>query len=231
MKKTLLILALSAACSLPALAANLLTNGDFELSPIGASAPNPYPSVDGSTIADWRVFAVGTAPNVFSATIVDAGAYPGGTAGSKAMLLSIDLTNSPGGDRAVDRDNTRLPVVQGQQYILSFDAAVIGTPTVNLRVGFGEHNAGGTYVGAEDVFLPTLITDGAFHQYSYTWTASHVDTAFTNLAFRANGAGTLTMVFDNISFAPVPEPASASLLLIAGAAALSRRRRQLGKIC
>lgn len=224
------IVALLFVCSPVAWSANLLTNGSFESTPINTASPSGAVGIiDGSTFTGWRFFNVGgPAAATYNGTIVDAGAYSGGTAGSHAFRFDIDTTNSPGGDRALDRDNNRVAISQGQTYTFSFDAELDGVIGANfvLMASLGEFDSMANYLGSEQAFFPALPADQTFHGYSYEWSAQNPATTMINIAFRPQSPGGISaMVLDNVFFGPVPEPTTAATLALAALAGLARRRR------
>ncbi len=179
--------------------AQLVYNGSFETQPVGTEVSiGTNVVVDSTTFSSWRVFSVGTPPmESFRAVIVT-----NASVGSRAMRL--DMTNTGGGPDAghgLDRNSSRLPVVQGNDYILSFDAAWISGST-NLQVTVAEFDVAGAFLGKQRVYYCS-VTNAEYRSFVFDWTPLTQATVAVNIAFRQQNSGAETsssMLLDNVQF-------------------------------
>jgi hypothetical protein len=128
---------------------------------------------------------------------------------------SVDYTGSPALFNNFDSGITTLTAVGGSAFnVVSIDLAnVYRTAGTNQIVSFT-----GTRADTTTVTNNFTLTDSAnMHTFTFTGMTNMVSMAWTQLSPYHQ--------FDNVTLSPVPEPASI-LLVAAGLAAVSRRRRR-----
>jgi hypothetical protein len=183
--------------------AQLVYNGSFESEPVGTTVQiGTNAVIDATTFSSWRVFSVGTPPmESFSAIIVT-----NASAGSRAMRL--DMINTGGGqgtDHGLDRSNSKMPVTQEVDYILSFDAARISGST-NLQVTVAEFDSTGAFLGQQRVYSCS-VTHAAYQSFVFDWTPLTEAAVAVNIAFRQQNSGEETsssILLDNVQFTDNP---------------------------
>ncbi len=186
-------------------------NGSFEAQTAGTTASSGGGDiVDGGTFSNWRFFSVGTpAGSVSTGTIVS-------EATDHNVGFRYDVNNAGGSpvDYALDKDNSKVPVVYGTRYKVSFDAAHISGGTF-LSFGIGEHRSDGVWTG-RGTDIPVTVANPDYQTYSYFWTPLDPSTALANLAFRIRPTGgftTVSMRFDNIRLERAVAPVTLGNLL------------------
>jgi len=208
----------------PALAANLIVNGDFE-----TAALNPGGFVlagDGADLAGWRV--VGPARNAVALFDTDR-TEPNIRFEAQSGRTSLDITG--GGNTGLTSGVTQtVDTVAGQVYRLSF------------WVGNADGSGNGNYTRPSTVRLQ--INEGAlqaftnaevsFHEVnwvreSFTFTANNEHTVIS--FFNGTPAGDAYAGLDNVSLSAAPEPASWALMISGfGLMGAALRRRRLGAV-
>lgn len=214
MKRDVLILITALAGSSSGHAANLLTNGSFELPGIVATGVYAIYGSGSTAITGWTV--------VGADTQLTPDTYLGLPASEGRQWL--DLTGIVGYDKGVRSD--AVATVIGQTYKLTF--------ALGNYVPFGTSSLSVSINGEPATTFTNLVNGSGpmdWENKSLTWVADAVSAQIT---FRgvANGAlsNNLGIGLDNVGFAaaPVPEP-EACVFLIAGLAAAGvsmQRRRQ-----
>lgn len=132
-------------------------------------------------------------------------------------------------------------VADPTNYQLSFDyyvdTSATGTVGTFLQIGHYINEGDGTYLQNANIFElggDSLASGSVFSDtYSATFASLGYTVAggldgsandFYRLGIIVNGDGNEVVYFDNITIAPIPEPASLSLLGLGGLALLRRRR-------
>lgn len=220
--------------------AQIITNGNFELSPIGTGVNLSAPAggVDTTTFSDWRFFSVGGPPiQTFYGDILDATTIPatGAVAGDHVFRFYVDRSaespSAAGADYGLDRNNAKMAVAFGTSYTFSYDAVMYGTTggAFQFNAGLAEYDASNNFLGNQTTFSPALVT-GAWTTYSFTWTPANAATTQINISFRpVTQEGFINhLALNNVSLTAVPEPGTFGLLGIAGVVGICLMRKRRG---
>jgi hypothetical protein len=226
---TLLITLTALAISATASAANLITNGSFELGPLPAAAPN-YP-------------VTYTAPEGWYTVSGDTQYGPASTWGltppDGTQLAVFGGSASFEGGTATSEDY-RFSLTQGQQYTFSFDATGVSAYTAGFSpVAWEQWKMGQYYTvrykggalnnttAVEGVVFPVAINN--WTTTSVNFTAAQSGFATVEVFTYNNGwAGNVAYVYsgvDNFVLQAVPEPSTYALVLGGIATLLLIRRR------
>jgi hypothetical protein len=206
MKKLLLVtLSMLGCLALPASAAILIPNGNFE------SGSTGWVRVDGS----------GEGPAVTSATGGNTGGYGSVTPnGGWGILVSPTVAGNAGGGVPL----ADLGLTAGTTVTFTYDSRNITGPG---PVGGFKWEAWGGNANTGDTGdrFPTLIGNGTtWETYTYEWTLPAGTDKLIFVPLWAGGANASTVGFDNIGVV-VPEPSGFALSLIALGLVAGRRRR------
>lgn len=194
-----------ASCFSQAIAANLVTNGDFE------SLGNTYGAVQ--TFGNHSPELTGWIVGLNSVDLVENSFW-----NSASGSYSLDLNGLKKGEI-----HQSLNTVNGQQYQLSFDLAgnFSGGPAIKtLSVNLGPN---GIY--KFDTSGKSASNMGWIH---YTTTFVAISNA-TTLSFLSNVSGNAGPALDNIAVTAVPEPETFAMLLtgLGLMGAIARRRNKM----
>jgi hypothetical protein len=225
--KTQLVILCGAAMSLSA-HANQIGNGGFETPVTGPGGLNSgYTALGaGSTIGPWSV--VGPSGSFNHVALVPSTEYS--TAGGPSIYFlsqegsqSLDLTGEwdNGAAMGVQQSFSTTP---GQTYSLSFYVGAVTTTDWSPHQGNAIVNVllnGNAFQTAINSDLSGDATTWKQFNYNFTATGSTTTLAFMN----GVGPGVGHNGLDNVAVSPVPEPGTASLLLL-GAAGLLRLKRK-----
>jgi len=215
----LLMFAAAASLSAPAMAANLITNGDFE----GA--------VVSGTPTGWTLLPYSVAPTVFTADakVLSGADYvnnAGGT-GSAAAQANKFLSFGPGNLANVEIALANpVNTIAGQLYELKFDFAQFGTAateTLTYAITGTGILQSGTETQAGGTNLDTIFQS---HTIFFTGTGNPINVLFTLAGQPTAGVDGL---LDNVVVTAVPEAATwAVMLLGVGMLGIGLRRRRSG---
>lgn len=178
--------------------AQLISNGSFEVEPAGTvRVIGSSGAADSSTFTEWRVFSVGSpAISSFSATAVT-----NASSGNSAIRLDMDNTGGAANDHGFDRNNAKIPVTYGTDYILAFDAAWISGST-NLWLTLAEYDASGAFLGKQTSYsIP--VSSSEYQPFVFEWTPISTESVFMNIAFRPKSSGgetSASLLLDNVRF-------------------------------
>jgi hypothetical protein len=238
MKKTLQILTISLALVASGRAVTIsIVNGDFET---GGLADNSNSAFPGVIPAGWSaVPGAGPGGSFFGYynPINDAGGYVSGVSGSPG------ITGTMAGPNVFYFGSS----VSGQGIQQTLTATLLANTDYTLTVARGTRNgdynntlrmmllAGSTVLTSRDVAPePAGSSRGTFLDYSTTYTYSAANAGLVGQALtirfleidNASGRTGGEVDIDNVRLSGVPEPSSASLLGLAGAAFFLRRRQK-----
>jgi hypothetical protein len=223
---TLLITLAALAISATASAANLISNGSFELGPLPAAAPD-YPKT-WSAPEGWATLggdtSFGQGGVAYSITAPDGG-YLASIGGNASWTAGVATA-----------EDYWFSLTQGQQYTLSFDAA--GQAAYNdgfAPVDWEQWKMGLYYsINYQDVNKTGVVDAGVFPIFN-TWTTTSVSftAAQSGLASLSvytynNGwsaTGYVYSAVDNFNLQAVPEPSTYALVVGGIATLLLIRRR------
>lgn len=189
MKRHILLsgLLLFAAAVLPASAANLVTNGSFELGTLGIGSFQGWQANLGDT-----------------STFVDSSGQTGSLYGQAFNGLWAAYFGSTAADGGASISQS-LATITGQQYLLTFELANDngGLPPINDFI---------VTVGAQQAFSFSNLAAQPYTFYQFAFTAASNQTALT--LFGSNDNSYLEL--DNVTVAPVPEPGALALFTVGG---------------
>ena len=225
MKSLLLALALGAV-AVPASAANLLVNGDFETPTPPAGGYLTFSG--GDSFTGWNV--VGPNAGVF---LIDTDyAETGVTFPAQSGRASIDLTGyaNQGPDAGISQT---VSTIAGQLYTLSFwvgnadgsgNSNYLLPSTVRLSIN------GGALQDFTNSDTTPFTTNWKFFSTSFTATGGATSIAFFNGTDLADAETGLDNVVLDGPAGPVPEPAAWTLMIVGLAAAGARLRTRLSPL-
>jgi hypothetical protein len=196
-------------------AANLVVNGSFE----GGTYIDPS---TGDVLPSGWVLGP-PSPFTLSKVNVDSATDPATDLGPEdgTHYLRYQSTANNGTRDCVLQD---IPTVSGAQYNISFWVAITSTSVGNslgLDPVWDENKANSTNLGTSAFyFAPTNTAPVPYQEFTFTETASSNLTRIDFHAVDANGS----ILVDNVSVTPVPEPASAAIL--GGGLLLANLRRR-----
>ena len=234
-------LAALTVASAPAVAANLVSNGGFELSSYGSNSQFGG-SFGGQGVTDWTGLGTGAAGGGQNLQFY----YKGGTQTTTnavnqygdpdAYFYSSFTTLSPDGGNfvALDGDSSYFGQVSqtingltaGQSYLLKFSWGATqlknrsGDTTEQLAIGFGSSTASTAVVAN-----PSGAFTGWFNE-SFTFTATSASQVLSFMSVGTPGGLPPIAVLDGVSLNAVPEPATWALMLVGfGMVGAAARRR------
>jgi len=196
-------------------ASNIVVNGSFEsgtYSEYGDALPN-----------DWSLSPTDSVAlsNCGISSAVNPAEDLGAESGTAYMTFQSDET-----DGSQDCLYQQLPTVAGQEYLITFSVAITsGTigPDAYLDPEWDQGGADDTFL-RNSYYYPTSSTTGPvpYETFSFTEPASKSTTTFYFHGVDAYGG---SILLDNVSVSPVPEPSTWGLMALGCAALLARRTR------
>jgi len=214
----LLALAAALAFTTPALAANLVVNGDFESSPAPSGSYSQY--FGGGSFTGWNV--TGADVIVIDDSYQEGGLVFNAQGGSNT---AIDLTGA-GNTGAADGITQSIATVAGKRYLLSFYVGN-ASPTGGNAFAYTQPSTLNLSINGGPLLTFTNSTDTPFGINYQLFSTSFVATGATLLAFSNGTVGDNMLGLDTVSLTAVPEPATWGLMLGGFAmVGLAARRRK-----
>lgn len=194
-------------------ASNIVVNGDFEESTDVA---------DGDTLpSSWGLNSTDNVAlsNCGVSSAVNPAIDLGPQSGTNFMTFQSHET-----DGSQDCLYQQLPTVVGQKYLITFSVAITsGTigPDAYLDPEWDQGGTDDTFL-RNSFYYPTSSTNGPapYETFSFTETASKSSTTFYFHGVDTYGG---SILLDNVSVSPVPEPSGWELLALACAGFIVRR--------